>query len=233
MSDIYEQWEENATGPGREKRIQDLESQIKKNPRDMEPYPELIYQFMRLGRVDQALSYAQKRVDIEPMSAQAHDDLAKTLMFSNRPEDARKHFETAVSIDPASVTYSAYIMSAVLMEDFESGVRIYESISDCEHDDIDVYGNAANCYARLGRTDEAIEILKRALNQKSDPFLHANLATIYCMCDKFDKARSHIEIAYAAYPDDETIKENYYYVMQALRITGSDADNNRFDPRRN
>jgi len=57
-----------------------------------------------LGKNDEALAAKQRAAELLPNDAEAHSNLANALVEARRSDDARRHFQKAIALDPAAIS---------------------------------------------------------------------------------------------------------------------------------
>ena len=73
---------------------------VEMDPRNAEPLDHLAMMRFEEKRFGEALELYRTLLEVQPESAQTHSNLGSTLYYLNRPEDALRSFERALSLDP-------------------------------------------------------------------------------------------------------------------------------------
>ena len=55
-----------------------------------------------MGRYDDALSYLQKTLAVDPKRKEAHENIADTLMKLGRRDEAKQHYQQFLALHPTS-----------------------------------------------------------------------------------------------------------------------------------
>src|SRR5690606_34327362 len=83
----------------------------------------LSHVLLRVGQVDEALELAGEAVDLDPLSFEARNDLARALVVVGRFEDARKQGRIGADLEPTAVACQRWqVVVAVLRGDGEEAL---------------------------------------------------------------------------------------------------------------
>ena len=123
-------------------------------------------QYMENGQLEIALRDLQHAVDLDPRNAEAHNALAALYERLNRPEDAFSHYEKALSLDENDGnTLNNYGRLLCGQGKHEQAMGLFRRAIDAK-----LYRqpwvpltNAGICSRSTGKTQEAAEYLRRAL----------------------------------------------------------------------
>ena len=155
------------------------------------------------GRFPEAIEYFQKALEINPDSAETHNDWGKVLLEQGRTAEAIEHFQKAVEIDPdcAEAHNNLGILLAAQGQTAQA-IKHYQIAIKLNPDRAEVYNNLGNVLATQGRTAEAIEHFQKAL--EIEPYYakaHHNLANVLAAQGRLDEAIAHFQNAVELRPD--------------------------------
>jgi tetratricopeptide (TPR) repeat protein len=130
------------------------------------------YQLATLGRLNEAISYWQRAVQLAPEDAQNHGDLADALRLKQDLAGAVEQYRAALadgSKDPAWETQLSYLVAtnpAATAQEIQPLVAIAKDACDQTRNHspaaLDAY---AACLARVGRFDDAIAAAQQGVAQ--------------------------------------------------------------------
>ena len=75
-------------------------------PGDARMLSSSAFALVRMGRIQDAITRAQRAVALDPLSADAHETLAEVQLFSHRERDAILEFNRALSLNPTQLVAS-------------------------------------------------------------------------------------------------------------------------------
>ena len=141
-----------------------------------------------------ALKHGKLSVQLDDTDSQAHAHLGETLLDHDRPDEARVHFEKAVSLNPADIVtralYSLYFYDVGQAEEAVKQLATVQRLDPFELSWIPWFRGMA--YYMLCRYEDAIENLMRV----NEPINDARrwLAASYAQTGRIDQAREMIEV---------------------------------------
>ena len=161
---------------------------LAKRPDNTRAYANLTGIYLRLGLHSEALTVAQKAVDLRPESATAHHNLAAVLMKSGHFADATKHYEIALQRNPmlADTHYNL------------GELRLRTGRLDAAREHLET---AVRLNSRHARAHNNLSVVLLALERGSDAVAHARAALEI----NPDLAEAHYDLgnalAHAGQPD--------------------------------
>jgi adenylate cyclase len=165
--------------------------------------------------LEHAFAWAQKAVALDDTLPQVHTTLGSIYLFKKQFEPAKAEFERAIALDPnfadAYVRLGSLMVGAGQLEEavrlMEKGIRLNPRQPSPLQ--LNYLGLA---YSGLGRYEEGIAMLKRALSL--DPnllFAHVNLAAVYSGLGRDEEARTEVATVLRLNPQFslEGVKQTY------------------------
>lgn len=194
--------------------IEHCEKALKINPNHVDVHLQLGSLLKQKKHYKEALEQINKALQINPNHSGAHNNLALLLKsdYFKDYDEAKKHFETSLVIEPNASTYCNL---AVLLESehFRNNIAArdcYEKALELEPENEKINYNFANflCLTDLNDKDLAIKYYEKALDIKPD-FIeaHLNYAKYLVFVKQYRKARIHFEKVLDINPNDA---ETYY-----------------------
>lgn len=127
--------------------------------------------YLETGRYEQALADLERALDFNSRNSEAHNALAVLYERLDKPEEARSHYQRAVSLDEnnygALNNYSRFLCGH---GKYEEGVEMLEQVisSKLYSQPWLVLTNKGICYKSAGRIEEAERTLREALESNPD-----------------------------------------------------------------
>jgi protein O-mannosyl-transferase len=129
----------------------------------------LMMTFLNGNKLNEALPYAQRSVEIAPGSAETHNNLGFVLNRLGRVEEAIGEYEQAVQIDPNYAEGQSNLGTALVrVGKYDEAVAHYQQSLRVKPALAEIHYDLAVALIELGRKPEAIEELKRALALRPD-----------------------------------------------------------------
>ncbi len=147
--------------------------------------------------VTDALSYAEKAVEIDDRSGRAYTNLGWIQLWAGIHEESIANFDRGVKLDPANAESHAYFAETLnyLGQPAQALERIQKAI---EYDPMlppNCLFHMGHSYYLLGRYDEAVETISSALKMVPEfPPGHIVLAAVYVELGNMEAAANEIEI---------------------------------------
>ena len=177
------------------------DTRIKKNPRDAFAYnlKGLIYRAQNdLPRAGEAF---QKAIDIQPLWATPHNNLARTLVDQGKTAQAVTNLEATIKANPAGI--GPYLSLGQIFEqtgEYKKAIQVYEKLLEKQPDLWVGMNNLASLLSDHSSSSKDLErALKLALNaQKArpeDPSVLDTLGWVYYRQNDAQKALGFIKRA--------------------------------------
>ncbi len=159
--------------------------------------------FLKEGKVDEAISYFQKAVQINPGYTDGHLHLGNALLQKGRVDEAITQIEQALQIKPDyEKAHNSLGMALSKKGRVDEAIAHYEQALRIKPDYPNAQNNLGNALLRKGRVDEAITHYERALQIKPDfANAHASLADALLQKGRADEAITHFQQALQIKPD--------------------------------
>ncbi|HUQ51701.1 MAG TPA: tetratricopeptide repeat protein [Gammaproteobacteria bacterium] len=122
------------------------------------------YAFASDANRSEALSAAQRALELDPKLAEAWAAKGAATTLSRHYRDAEAAFEQAVKLGPNSFeAHYYYARAATETGDFAKAAALYERAATIDADDYQALVFASQCYRSLGQRDRSLEAERRAL----------------------------------------------------------------------
>ncbi|KPJ59396.1 MAG: hypothetical protein AMJ46_11230 [Latescibacteria bacterium DG_63] len=164
----------------------EFEKAIELDPLDVRAYTNLGFCYTQLGDHEKALSLFEKAAELEPTDeasrknlAGIYEDMANNHFKSRNYPEAIKFYQKALDFDSDRINCvfqlgichfqkaSAETSTAVARQDYERALELYARVLEKEPDEVDVVFNMGIANLALDNLDEAMQLLKRAVD--TDP----------------------------------------------------------------
>ena len=169
---------------------------------------------------DQMYLYFQKAYEIDPNLAEANIGLGWIHFNKGDNDEAYPYFKRAYEIDPNNAEINFHIGSFFRSIGlYEQGLRHYDRALELDPvpSDFALWHNLrAICYSYMGRFEEAIDYVKKALKIEPAPNLHLNYARQLISIKEYKEAEIQILEAEKLIPYSLTIKQNWALLFAAL-----------------
>ena len=148
------------------------------------------------GKPDQAIEELRKALELDPLSPFANYTLAYFLclarQYDRAEEQARKMLDLDIDKIDAHVVLGRIFYAKSL---FKESLAEYQQSLDPSKGKADVHlSEIALCYTKLGKTEEAREILDDLVEISKDQYISANyIFPLYLALDEKDKAFEYLE----------------------------------------
>ena len=149
-------------------------------PRNLEAYDMVLkgqQHIYRYAREDlrQARAYYEAAAKLDPRYARALSSIAQTLnlewlfSWSDNPDETLEYAlnlaRQAVSLDEGDARGHARVgFVSLYQKKFEASINAYQRALQLNPNDAEVISDLADTYAHSGRSDEAVELLKKAMH---------------------------------------------------------------------
>jgi tetratricopeptide (TPR) repeat protein len=119
---------------------------------------------LQLGQLDAAGAQLERALSVNPNFADAHSNLGNVLLAQGRLEEAGERYRRALELKP-EIAEAHNNLGIVLAArgDFAEAARRFQWALTRKPDFIDAYNNLARALLSIGRPDEALATLRRAL----------------------------------------------------------------------
>lgn len=191
-----------------EKTVKYLKEAIKLGFDHANAYYLLGYSYAKLEEFGRAISAYKLSLDKNPSDPEVWFSLGVAYDKSGRWEDAIVSFKKVISLD--STNSSAYNYMGYLMADkginLDESLNLIEKALKLEPDNGYYIDSLGWVYFRLGRLDDALRELKRALTISKDPVIYEHLGDVYYELGMKEEAMAQWEKSLQLGPQNETLR---------------------------
>ena len=127
----------------------------------------------------------------------AHNSLGVALVAQGRLDEALKHYQAAMAIDPQDADPGCNVAGILATQGrVEEAVAGYKKVLEIEPDHVKARSDLGDLLTQLGRLDEAAACYEKALEYQSDDALvHRNLGDLLGRLGRYDEAIAHFQRA--------------------------------------
>jgi Flp pilus assembly protein TadD len=188
----------NALQAGRaEEAIEQFKKSIALDEENYFAFKGLGIALAKLNNFKEAEKAQRRCIEINPDFADAHNDLATTLMLQGRAAEARKEWQTAIDspFNPTPEQTASNVAQSYLAEqNFKEAEGWYRKAVLQNKDYTPAQNGLAETLLAQNRVDDAIGVLVTALGKTStDLDLMVTLGNAYYRAGKFTEARAKLE----------------------------------------
>jgi len=182
-------------------------------PTDAEAYFQVAANAVELGRVDEAIEYYRRALNIEPNYARAHCGLAIALELHGdpldraRPDEASAHYTRALEIEPDyPEAHSGLARTLASQNRLEDAIWHFRQAIRAEPDMVQAHGGLGIALHMQGKLEEAIACYRKALQIDPEHVeAHSSLACALAEQGKLDEAINHYRRALKGRPDYDEV----------------------------
>jgi len=173
------------------------------------------------GQHERALAEFQRVLEREPSSGDAHRGLAQAQEGLGKTQEAEQTYRRAIEL--RSHYWGGYFGLGVFLarqHRLPEAAEQFLQAAALAPDNSRAYGSLGGVYIYMGRYDEAIAALKRAIELRPTAQAYQNLGTIYIRLRQFQEAAGMLERARALAPRDCRVAGNLaraYYWTEGRR----------------
>lgn len=153
--------------------------------------------------LENALQFAQKARDMEPLQAFPNVVMAHTYLTNKRYDEAVAAAEKALELEPGSADpYATFGHVLIYSGRYEEAVNMLEKAMRLNpYPPIWYFVNLGDAYDEVGRKEEAIQTYKKGLEEAPSNFsLLLSLTCTYVTTGRLEKARSTAKAVLKAHP---------------------------------
>ncbi|MGH7793982.1 MAG: tetratricopeptide repeat protein [Candidatus Binatia bacterium] len=189
----------------------------------VEGYNNLSNAYYKQGRVDEAVSLAQKAIALAPEYGIAHYNLGNLYAAQEKFDLAQQHFEEALRLYPNyAEAHSNYGQLLAERGDLESGTRYFQRAVALNPELSRAQLNLGVALAKQGRTEEAIGPLQEAVRLSPDsPEASYYLGSVHAAQNRYDDAAKFFQQALRIQPDFVPAHQS---LAQLLALQGKTAE---------
>jgi tetratricopeptide (TPR) repeat protein len=171
---------------------------------------DLGYALLQKGRVDEAITYFQKALQINPDYAEAHNNLGNILLKMGKVDEAITHYQKALQIKPDNAVIRNNLGNALLvMGKVDEAITHYQKTLQINPDYAEAHNSLGSALLQKGKMDEAMVHFQTALEINPDfAEAHNNLGNALFKMGKVDEAIVHYQKALQINPNDAEAQIN-------------------------
>jgi serine/threonine-protein kinase len=155
------------------------------------------------GRLEEAEKPLRQGLELNPKSEHAHLGLAFWEAKRQRADAAEKHYQAAEAIRPQLWYVHAMAGSHYYAQgEYEKARVSFEKGREFAPDNVRVLNSLASAYHQLGRDEDAIATLQRAIELRPTGTMYTNLGTLLFFRGQYDRALVAMEKAVELDPGD-------------------------------
>lgn len=154
---------------------------------------------VRQGKPQEAVVLLAKAAEIDPASAEIHNNLGLALHACQRTTEAISHYEAAVRLKPAyALACNNLGVALAALGQSQQALVYYERALALQPGYIEAHSNLGNALVKLGRPAEAVECFQNALAIRP-AFLEArtNLSLALQQLNRHEEAAAQLQQALA------------------------------------
>lgn len=170
---------------------------IELNPSNANAYVWYALVMFTEGRFNEGLQYAQRSVEVDPLTPFNHHNIAWGLYFARRYDEAANAYQKVIADFP-TYSFGYYGLSKIHRIQGETKAALRENSRAMELMGNSIFSLLANaeCYAADGQRDVAYQKLKALEDQAKERYVSPyQLALIYCYLKEPDKALTQLQKA--------------------------------------
>lgn len=190
-----EQWFGWMFQPWRTRPFEDLEAELREDPRNHRVMEKMGQFFLARGRLQEAKEIFRRALEAHPDSLPAHAELGRILLEEGDFEEGIFHLFRALEIRPRHVQ-SLNTMGRVLMKRglYKLALGYFRRAHKARYDDAEASWGMGQCLDRLGQRKKAMAVYGKALRIDDDYApIHIALAEIYLgRPDKKEELEKHL-----------------------------------------
>jgi Flp pilus assembly protein TadD len=208
--------------------IETLQRLHRADPHDARVLSGLANGLARIGRSEEALAAVLESIRLDPRDPVARAAHGALLMQLARPEEAIAPLELAAAMIEGHVGWIERDTKRIVQVNLgwayaavgrnEDALRVLREAAD--DDDVSAMNNLGSVLGRVGKWDEAQQVLERARRRDpDDPNVQSNLGWVYANLGRLDEAAALLERAILQQPNEPSAHGNLGWV----RLRAGDA----------
>lgn len=186
------------------------ETMVRSKPHDLEALNWLATSYLRVGRVEEAVSYLEEALRIRPESAEVQYNLGSALQAQSRLAEAIGHFRVASRLSPNDDRVQLALANALNASGSSvEAAHYYRETLALNSESAEAHNNLGMVLGMQGQIDEAIRHLRQALDiQPEYADAHNNLGIALGARGQVNEAVAHFRRALELRPDDPSARQN-------------------------
>lgn len=137
-----------------------------------------------------------KALSLKPDYNVAHDNLGALYAMNRQYDSALVHLNKAIALDPNYFPpYKNRALCYVVTNQHQLAIADYERYLQGKPDDADVLNTVGSSYRALGKTQESINAISKAISIKQTPEFYLNRAVTYASIQQLELAKADAIVA--------------------------------------
>jgi tetratricopeptide (TPR) repeat protein len=154
-------------------RITMWQDTVRKNPKKARPYFALGNAYLDEKRYDEGLPYLKKSLELDPGYLDAHLSLGTAYLQMEQPQKAIKLYEAYLQRFPSTrIVQMNLALAYAETGRFSEAIVLLQQLTEKRDEEAGLLGLLAELYYRLGKHDDALAYLRRAIiADRKDPIV--------------------------------------------------------------
>lgn len=159
--------------------------------------------YMQKGKIEEAITYYQRAIEIDPNYAEAHNNLGVALLQNGRIEEAITHYQEAIHLKPNSAEFQCNLGNAWTRKNaWTDAIAAYQAAIQAKPDYAKAHNNLGATLEMIGKNDDALAQFDQALQiNRNYPEAHYNFGRISAKLGRNDDAAAHLSEALRLRPN--------------------------------
>ena len=163
---------------------------------DHEAYTNRGNIYFETAQYDIAKQDYLKALSIKPDYNVAHDNLGALYAMNRQYDSALVHLNRAISLDPSYFPpYKNRALCYVVNNQHQLAIADYEKYLLGRPDDADVLNTVGSSYRAIGKLQDAVNAISKAISIKQAPEFFMNRAVTYSSMQQLELARADVLVA--------------------------------------
>src|SRR6185503_13485360 len=152
------------------KAILTAENAVNKNPTNSEHHVELGMAYFHAERLDEAMAAFRQAILLDPSAANAYNGIGRVYYHTGPAQAAIEAYEQAIALDPHYIDpyYGLGILYSAQLGDYVAALEAFQRGLAHNPTEAFLVASLGSTYARMGRFEEAIVALQRAITLQPD-----------------------------------------------------------------
>jgi tetratricopeptide (TPR) repeat protein len=172
-----------------------------------------------LGRIDEAIEYFRKSIDMDPYYSEYHNEIGNLLQEQGRYNEAAAHYARAVGCSaPYAEVYFNKALCHLRLEQMEDALACFQTTLELNPAQPEACALLGDVLRELDRPDEALECYDAAIAVGSDSTaVRVNRAVLHYSNGMYRLALADMDHVIASDPGDPAHYENRAEIHRAMQ----------------
>jgi tetratricopeptide (TPR) repeat protein len=173
------------------KAIEYYSEAIRMNKIDHESYNNRANIYMDQNKFDLALEDYKKAIAIKPGYHTAFDNIGAMFARKNQLDSALIYLDKALQIKPDyKPAYANRGLVLMNLQRYQEAIKDWEKFLQYEPNDADVINSLGSCYRFIGKLNESLVQINRAIELSQQPPFYLNRSYTYSALNNLEAARN-------------------------------------------